>query len=627
MHLKTRILCSGVIYSLLFLWAKAEETLPALQGDVPPQNYEQLWKGYDPRKEPLDVEVLHEWEENGVVLKVIRYRIGVFKGKKAMMAAVYGYPKGAQKIPGLLNIHGGGQRADANAVLTNAKRGYATISIAWAGRIIAKGYNVLPPQVKLFWDNKVADPEYKVTTDWGALDAYHAPSRYGKAAFTNIITSPSSLDPVPSPRNNSWFLCALGARRALTFLERQPEVDGSKMGVYGHSMGGKLSILTAGSDRRVKAVAPSCGGISDRYNKNPLHRNTVGDSPYLKHIGCPVIFLNPANDFHGHINDLPISVSELKTKQWRVTCNAHLNHRDLPSGEVATQLWFDQYLKKTFTWPETPRSELRLKTADRVPIFTVTPDASKPIVSVDVYYTQQGVEGGAGKLHENRINRYWHHAVAIKKGETWSAQLPVSDVDQPLWVYANVLYRLEKPISGAGYYYRNYTAETFNLSSLVKLIKPGGLKAAGVKATLSPSLTIEDFQGDWKKKWFQNSDHQWEFRTHKIYHPLWKAPNKATVSLEVFSERPNKLVIGIDRYAVEMAHSGGSVWKQFTFSVSDFKDAQNQPLKSWDGIKELRILPAEHLRSGRGKERVLRLVGTQWKGALPQFRRLRWERR
>jgi len=92
-----------------------------------------MWAGFDPRAEPLDVEVLKEWEEDGVVLRVLRYRIGVFKGRKGMMAAVYGCPKGGSNLPGLVQIHGGGQYADYKAPLTNAKRGYATISIAWAG--------------------------------------------------------------------------------------------------------------------------------------------------------------------------------------------------------------------------------------------------------------------------------------------------------------------------------------------------------------------------------------------------------------------------------------------------------------------------------------------------------------
>ena len=192
---------------------------------------------------------------------------------------------------------GGGQYADSNAALTNAKRGYATLSIAWAGRVSAPQYRVTPNEVKLFWDGKTQDPKYKLTTDWGALDAYHAPSRYGKDAFPSIPVGDWCLDPVASPRNNAWFLVTLAARRGLTFLERQSEVDGSRLGVYGHSMGGKLTVATAGSDKRVKAAAPSCGGISDRYSNDSLHLATVSDPPSLKKITCPTIFLSPANDF------------------------------------------------------------------------------------------------------------------------------------------------------------------------------------------------------------------------------------------------------------------------------------------------------------------------------------------
>ena len=99
-----------------------EETLPPLNGKAAPRNHGETWLGFDPRAEPLDLEILKEWEEDGVILKVLRYRIGVFKGKKAMMGAVYGYPKEAKNLPGLVQIHGGGQYADYRAPLANAHR-------------------------------------------------------------------------------------------------------------------------------------------------------------------------------------------------------------------------------------------------------------------------------------------------------------------------------------------------------------------------------------------------------------------------------------------------------------------------------------------------------------------------
>jgi hypothetical protein len=138
------------------------ETLPALKKGQAARNFDEMWAGFDSRTEPMEIEVLQEWEEDDVVLQVLQYRIGVFKGQKAMMAAVYGYPKGKSNLPGLVQIHGGGQYADYKACLANGKRGYATISLAWAGRISAPDYRVTPAEVKRsnLWTQRCTDGEY-----------------------------------------------------------------------------------------------------------------------------------------------------------------------------------------------------------------------------------------------------------------------------------------------------------------------------------------------------------------------------------------------------------------------------------------------------------------------------------
>ena len=601
-----------------------KESLPPLENGVVPQNFEQLWAGFDPRAEPLDIEILKEWEEDGVVLKVLRYRVGVFKGQKAMMAAVYGYPKGGSKLPGLVQIHGGGQSAQYQAPLTNAKRGYATISIAWAGRISAPGYEVTPDLVKLFWEGKTSDPKYKLTTDWGALDAYHAPCRYPENNFILNPPSSHSIDPVASPRNSGWLLCTMAARRALTFLEQQPEVDADKLGVYGHSMGGKLTVLTAGSDKRVKAAAPSCGGVSDRTNADAAFRATLGDDVYLKNISCPIIFLSPANDFHGRINDLQLAVKEIPSTEWRVTCAPHHNHQDTAQYEVATQLWLDQFLKRTSTLPRTPKTKLTLKSTNGVPTITVSPDSSKPILRMDVFYTQQGQMDGLKDDIDNTKNRFWHYASTGKQGDDWVAKLPLFSTDKPLWVYANVVYPLEPPVSGAGYYYGLYTSDQFNLSSLTHMVTAEELKTAGVKATIQPSLVIESFADEWNKEWFSYKPEEWACSTHKLHDAQWKAPQGAKLALEVLSEAPNKLIIGLDDYAAEINLTGGAIWQSITLTAGDFKDASTAVMSDWSKIKELRLAASDRLVSRKaGQEKILQL-GDAWQGSNPKFRNLRW---
>ncbi len=47
--------------------------------------------------------------------------------------------------------------------------------------------------------------------------------------------------------------------RAVDLLTSLPEVDGNRIGVIGHSLGGHNSLFTAVFDTRLKAVVTSCG--------------------------------------------------------------------------------------------------------------------------------------------------------------------------------------------------------------------------------------------------------------------------------------------------------------------------------------------------------------------------------
>lgn len=608
-------------------FAQEVETLPAFVDGRAPSNFAEMWAGFDPRDEPLEIETLKQWEQDDVVLRIVRFRIGVFKGRKATLAAVYGFPKNAndntEKLPGLVQIHGGGQYAHSSACFTNAKRGYATVSIAWAGRIDAPDYKVSPSEVKLFWDGKTDDPAYKLTTDWGAVDGYHAPGRNAGNSFPSAEPAAWTLDAVESPRNSGWFLCALAARRALTFLEHQPEVDPDRLGVYGHSMGGKLTVMTA-VDPRVKAAAPSCGGISDRDNKSGLFRSTIGDDVSLKEISCPIVFLSPSNDFHGRIGDLPSAIDEIKSAQWRVTCSPHHNHQDTSAYEVATQLWFDEHLKKAFAFPRTPEADLQLRTDDRIPSFSVVPDASKTVLSVDVYYTQHGKSDERPEDRELTMHRFWHHAEAIETDGRWFAKLPLTGKAKPLWVYANVRYALASSVTGAGYYYGTYTADSFNVSSLLVMASADDLAAAEVGPTRESMLLIESFEDDWEKEWFTYKPDDWARSTNKLHDETWNPPENASLAIDVQAEEQNTLVVLLDSHAAVVSLDGGDDWQSVVLKLKDFVNLDGEELANFTDVMQLKLCSSERLKPARGSKKEARVVGANWRGAKPQFRNLRW---
>ncbi|MFN7564238.1 MAG: hypothetical protein ACK5TH_20885, partial [Prosthecobacter sp.] len=56
-----------------------------------PRTLDELWAGYAQldRETPLEAEVLKEWEKDGIVCRIVRYQVGVFKGAPSRVAGLY----------------------------------------------------------------------------------------------------------------------------------------------------------------------------------------------------------------------------------------------------------------------------------------------------------------------------------------------------------------------------------------------------------------------------------------------------------------------------------------------------------------------------------------------------------
>lgn len=576
-----------------------------------PQTVEALWSDFDPRQDPLDVQIVREWSEGEITFRYVTYHIGTFKGKAARMAAFYAFPKGARKLPALLHIHGGGQRAFLEEVTFYAKRGYACLSVNWGGREMESA--------------QPGDPN----TDWGAVD----PTQQNVPGYFNLLPGEKYLDPVESPRNNNWYLLTIGCRRGLTFLEQQPEVDPDKLGVYGHSMGGNLTVYVAGSDSRVKVAAPSVGGSGFRTVPRPLlpeerkqmpkgdvnlFAATLGFESYSPHVNAPLLWLGATNDFHGIMDDTYRTGDLIPHKNVRYSFTPHMNHRFTPEFAVTRPLWFDQYLKSSFTFPKTPDSKLVLTNHDHVPEFQVTPDSSQPVAEVHIYYS----------VDADPRARFWRSAEADESGGTWTAKLPILSVDHPLFAFANVFYGLKKAET-LSYSRPN---DKFALSSLLHTAEPMELRSAGVAATDKLSPLIEDFSHGWRDWYLLSADnpHHWEYSTRKLADPKWQGRSEQRLTLDVQSEKPNELVIVLTtnffrsyrgnsrEFAAVVKLHGGDASQSVSLEPKDFQTGDGEALSSWEYV-DLLSLRAYY-------EKGDKLVGGKsWAGPQPTFRKLRWQ--
>jgi len=150
------------------------------------------------------------------------------------------------------------------------------------------------------------------------------------------------------------------------------------------------------------------------------------------------------------------------------------------------------------------------------------------------------------------------------------------------------------------------------------------LQNSKVVASMKPSVLIEDFNGDWQKEWFSYNVQKWGIKTHKLYHPAWKAPENSYLYLEVKAEEANKLIIGLDGYFAEVSLTGKNKWQGIKLQPQDFYDFAMKSRKDWKDIKELRLDDAETLRPPKGSELKVRKIGGRWTGNPPEFRFLRW---
>ena len=607
------------------------DTLPAAGQGAIAENLEELWVGFDPRREPLAVETLQECEIDGVVLRLIRYDVGTFRGQVSKVAGLFCYPVGARSIPGLLHLHGGGQSSSLEGVIADAKNGYASLSINWGG-------NALPVPA-LFHPSRVwKGPQ----TDWGKLDATHPPQRNAVNHFVGSLAPDAyTIDAVESPRNSNWFVVLMAARRALTFMEQQPQVDPARLGVYGHSMGGKLTINLAGIDPRVKAAVPSCGGCGEisvsltelpgcmKTDISPLLERCVSDNAYIPRIKCPILWLSPTNDFHAIIEHMAWNWRDMPDAQLRLSITPHRNHTHDDAHGLTKHLFFEQHLKKNFVFPATPALAWETNHSTGEPLLRVKPDASQPIKAVKIYYS----------LDPHPLTRFWREAPATRQGDEWIGTAALMSIDQPLFAYADVTYETPTAFRAIAHPPGAGNSDVFAISSRMISISPSSGKAAGFRATDRPERMIDNGDRGWQDWQLSNWGHPplWTATTAKLKDPKWLGPDGAKLVFEIRSTSDNILVIVIQTnawgvygnaipkadYVVERELKASPDWQTVTVALNDLVAHDRKverPLTDWQTVTGLQLTPTyQGLPDGRIPAR-----SKAWQGPR-EIRNLRWE--
>jgi dienelactone hydrolase len=180
---------------------------------------------------PLSPEHLERTDLGDVVREKVRYAVEA--GERAP-AWLFVPAKGGPTFPAVLchHQHGGqfGVGKDGPAGLGSTPDQHYAIELA------RRGYVTLAPDALCFGERQDAAGKLK-DASYERFEALHRLTE-GKTLQGKYV----------------W-----DARRALDYLESRPEVDRSRLGMIGHSLGGQETLFTAAADPRIRAAASSCG--------------------------------------------------------------------------------------------------------------------------------------------------------------------------------------------------------------------------------------------------------------------------------------------------------------------------------------------------------------------------------
>jgi hypothetical protein len=288
-------------------------------------------------------------------------------------------------------------------------------------------------------------------------------------------------------------------------------------------------------------------------------------SPYIT---APTFWLNGSNDHHGGHERGETNFKKFQPGvPFSFAHQARGQHDTWKLGKGA-KLWLEKYvLGKDIFWPARPVSEIKLGT-DGVPEFHIKPGSPEKIEALDVYYAFKEPFNCA---------RLWMDAKTEKKGDTWVAKIPVKNVDEYVFAFANIRYPGEIVISS------DFTA--------------------AIPSKLGKAVATKVFPEDGSESWTNvssaevagakgiRSNNPHEAACMLFGEASRKAPEGAVMVFDYHCTQPQTFFIVVNgRYSAEFEIQGSNDWQTLEIPAERFRfRGDGEPLKSWSDASSVAL--------------------------------------
>ena len=524
----------------------------------------EVWKDYDPDQGDFKEEIVRQETKDGIFSKE-SYISAYVNGEDVRVFCKYVVKEGAKKAQGLLNVHGwmGGPAIDMKYV----NDGWAVMAHDYSGINTRSDYTKYPDALA-----------------HGHMEA----KKMGHALIYDRMPDGSQTT---NPKATSHYLWNAVQRRALSYLLAQKEVDPDRIGAKGYSYGGTI-MWNLGMDPRVKAIVAYFGiGWINYYrdravwmHNNPyqeparspgqqLYLSAVAPQAHAPYIKAASLWLNGSNDHHGgHERGCETFTSFKPGVPWDFAVQARGHHNTEKLGDNC-KLWLDKHvLGKNHFWPERPQSKIKLDEKG-VPELHLTPASPAEIKELQVYQCLKT---------SNNIARFWRDVDSVRQGNTWVAKLPVMNVNDYVFSYANIRYNNDCVLSS------DFEAVIpSKLGKAVATDKKSDLISGGTGqwSHVGPAEGVGGVQG------FRPLDNRRGTKNIQFSDPKWKAPQGSKLSFRFYCTQPQKVVLSANRrFTKELEITASNDWQRMTLPAKKLL-SHGAGLNDWSVADSISIMP------------------------------------
>jgi len=541
---------------------KVREILAMEQLPTPPE----IWAEYDPDAGDYKEEIVREETRDGVYYRD-SYISAYLLGEEIRVFCKYAVKEGAVKAPGLMDVHG--WMSTANPSKDYVADGWAVMAHDYCGKT----------------GDRVDYTRYPESLRRGNMD---------KAVGPPVWSHLENHESITDHKQTSDYMWYAIQRRVLSYLLSQEEVDASRIGAKGYSYGGTI-MWNLAMDERVKAVVAYFGiGWLEYYRSkhvwmynNPyqapamspgesLYTSAIAPQAHAPYIRAASLWLNGSNDHHGgHERGAETFKMFQPDVPWDFAHQARGHHNTDKLGNDC-KLWLEKHVLGTEQfWPERPQTEITLDRAG-VPTFRIQPASPEKIESLDIHYAQKSAVSFA---------RAWRDVKAVREGDRWTATLPVLNVDDYVFAFANIRY-----------------AGDIVVSSDFEAAIPSGIGNA--VATDEPSNQLSEGTGMWTKvapaegvggiKGFRIVDRHHGTTNEQFNDPKWAAPKGAQLEFKFYCTQPQEVLLVVNgQYEQKLEIAASNEWQSMRLPASGLLNKHHQqPMADWSGTTSVSIKPA-----------------------------------